>query len=287
MDVKDLVKGMIDPHIHTAPDIFNRCVDDVEAAEQAKAMGMRAIMIKCHCAETASRARIASKVTGLPVFGGIALNYPVGGLNHHAVDAAARLGARVCWMPTFHAAQYLKHVHSVPMFAKALPPGLKGISLLDPDGNLVPEVEPILDILAKRQMVLATGHISSSEALPLVGAAIAKGIKTIVITHASADFLDYTTEMLVNLAKKGVLIEHNYVFATKQSQHPCSPKVFGDSIRAVGVEHCFIGTDGGQAINPPPTNMLAEFIQSLYDQGFTRKEIETLAYENPARMLGL
>ncbi|MDX9693985.1 MAG: DUF6282 family protein, partial [Methanothermobacter sp.] len=59
------LQGMIDTHIHPGPDIVPRLLDDIEAARQAQLEGMEAIVIKNHVEPTASRARIASKVTGL------------------------------------------------------------------------------------------------------------------------------------------------------------------------------------------------------------------------------
>ena len=45
---KELVEGSIDFHIHTGPDVFPRLVNDIEAAQQAKAAKMKAILLKNH-----------------------------------------------------------------------------------------------------------------------------------------------------------------------------------------------------------------------------------------------
>jgi hypothetical protein len=44
--VLDLLEGAIDIHIHSAPDVYPRILNDIELALQAKDMGMRAILIK-------------------------------------------------------------------------------------------------------------------------------------------------------------------------------------------------------------------------------------------------
>jgi hypothetical protein len=72
--VLDLLEGAIDIHIHSAPDVYPRILNDIDLALQAKEMGMRAILIKNHFTETAARAQLASDATDFPVFGGIALN---------------------------------------------------------------------------------------------------------------------------------------------------------------------------------------------------------------------
>src|SRR5688500_3275177 len=96
--------GAIDLHLHTAPDVVPRKLDDVEAARQAAARGMRAILLKSHATLTAGRAELVERlVPDIRVFGGLALNDAVGGLNPAAVEAALKLGAVEIWMPTLSA----------------------------------------------------------------------------------------------------------------------------------------------------------------------------------------
>ncbi|MBP1719669.1 MAG: hypothetical protein H6Q43_3107, partial [Deltaproteobacteria bacterium] len=87
---KELLKGAVDFHIHTGPDIYPRLVNDIEVARQAKKAGMRAVLIKSHATITADRAQMSRFVTGFSVFGGVALNWHVGGLNKYAVECAAK-----------------------------------------------------------------------------------------------------------------------------------------------------------------------------------------------------
>lgn len=67
---------------------------------QAKEMGMKAIVVKNHFFPTAARAQLATSVADFPVYGGIALNLTVGGLNPHAVDFALKMEAKIVWLPT-------------------------------------------------------------------------------------------------------------------------------------------------------------------------------------------
>jgi hypothetical protein len=85
-----LLKGAIDTPIHTAPDIDLRSVTVVEAPQNAKIARMRTILEKSRCTGTADRAELARSLTGLPVYGGVTLNYSVGGLNIHAVRESIR-----------------------------------------------------------------------------------------------------------------------------------------------------------------------------------------------------
>src|SRR5262249_35481995 len=50
------VDGLIDFHVHTAPDVFGRALVDDEEAALARERGMEAIVLKSHTALTADRA---------------------------------------------------------------------------------------------------------------------------------------------------------------------------------------------------------------------------------------
>lgn len=285
---KKLLKGAIDFHIHTGPDIYPRLLNDIEVAQQAKRAGMRAILIKSHVTITSDRAQIAQAVTGLPVFGGVTLNWQVGGLNKYAVECAAKLGARQVWMPTTHAANYLKYVDHVPMFAKAMPKDIKGISILKEDGSLVPEIGPILEIIAKNGLILATGHLSPEEGLALIREAKKAGVGRIVVTHPVASFVNYSPDQMRQALSAGATyLEHVFNDCTPQVANPLPPSALGDAIKAAGPENCIMSTDSGQVVNPPPVKVMAWYIREMLRYGFSAKAIRTMTAGNPARILGL
>jgi len=281
-----LLRGAIDVHMHTAPDIHARSVDDVEAALQAKRAGMRAIVIKNHVTMTADRAQMAAKTANFPVFGGITLNYSVGGLNAQAVEAAVRLNAREVWMPSITASNYLKHP-TIPMFTKTLPKGLTGISILDKKKELVPEMEPILHLVAEHDLILGTSHLSVEEGKILVEEAKKFGVKKVLVTHPQIDFISYSLKDMREIARKGAVLEHGYVICTRQMAHPLPPSTIAEAIKAVGPEHCIMATDGGQAVNPPPVEMLRMFIEEMLRNGIKEEEIKLMTHANPAKILGL
>jgi hypothetical protein len=285
---KELLAGAIDFHIHTGPDVFPRLLSDIEAARQAKDAKMKAILLKSHVTCTADRAKIASEVTGFPVFGGIALNLPVGGVNPQAVEMALRMGATEVWMPTIHAEHYLKEVDNVPMFAKLIKSGIKGICVLNEDNTLKKEVGEVLALIAEYDAVLATGHISIEEAMLLVPAAKKAGIKKIVVTHPTSPMEKYSIDDMKEIVSKGAtMLEHVVNDITHQMRNPIAPSVIADAIKAVGAESTIMSTDSGQAINPPPTISMENFIREMLDLGISEKEIIIMTRDNPAKMLGI
>jgi hypothetical protein len=285
---KEMLPGTIDFHIHTGPDIYPRLLNDIEVARQAKRAGMKAILIKSHATITGDRAQIAQAVTDFPVFGGVALNWHVGGLNKYAVECAAKLGVKEVWMPTTHATNYLKYVDHVPMFAKSMPKDIRGISILREDGSLVPDLAPILDIIARNEMILATGHLSPEEGLALIPEAKRAGVEKIVVTHPVASFVNYSTDQMREALSLGATyLEHVFNDCTPQVANPLPPSALGDAIRAIGPEYCIMSTDSGQVVNPPPVQVMAWYIKEMLQYGFSQKAIRTMTITNPGRILGL
>ena len=122
----------MDLHVHCAPDDRPRSVDALEIARIAERYGMRALLFKRHNIPTASLAYLVhQEVPGILVYGGIALNASVGGINPVAVETMARttggLG-RVVWMPTYDSEHYTRTYQPNPHFVP-----------VSRDGGLLPQ----------------------------------------------------------------------------------------------------------------------------------------------------
>ena len=84
------LEGMIDLHVHSAPDSDARSVDAIETARLARRHGMRGLLFKNHYTRTASLAYLVSQVVeDIEAYGGITLNRAVGGINPVAVEHMA------------------------------------------------------------------------------------------------------------------------------------------------------------------------------------------------------
>ena len=163
--------GVIDMHVHSHPDVFGRNLDDIDVAQLAKARGMRGIVLKNHVAETASRAALVMKVVpGVEVFGGVVLNKAVGGINPDAVEWMHRMyGGRgkMVWLPTFESDKHVKTLSK---------PDAVGL-VVAPNGQVTPEMEAILKIIARENLVLATGHVHPEEIIAVVKRGRELGVK--------------------------------------------------------------------------------------------------------------
>lgn len=275
-----LLRGSIDLHIHSAPDLMVRPVDDIELARQAASAGMRGIVIKSQFSETYFRAELVRKIVdGLEVFGGVVLNHYVGGLNPHAVDVAIKGGGKIIWMPTHSAKNHIAHMGDVVSTARGtLIPVKEGISPIDRRGEILPEMEKILNLISEGNVVLATGHLSVEESKILVKEAINVGVKKILINHPEFIVVNMSLEDQIEMTRAGAYLEHVW------------PEDFGritEIIRATGVEHSVIATDLGQLSRPLPTEGFRVYIQRMLVNGFSPSEIEVMVKRNPAKLLGL
>jgi len=285
--VERLLHGSIDLHIHSAPSHLKRKLSDLEVAQEAKAAGMRAILIKDHLTQTGDRAQIASQLTSFQVFGGIALNLSVGGLNLFALKAALPYGIKQVWMPTLDASQFLRHREMVPGLNPYPEEAKEGISLLQPSGLLKEEVLPILRSIADHDLLLGTGHVSAREAKALVREAVRLGVKKILVTHPQAPFLDWTLEDMKEVVGLGAFLEQDIVFSLPAMEGVVPSAEIARVIRAVGVTHCVMATDAGQASNPTPGEMMRYFMREMLTQGIQEEEIDSMVKGNPAHLLGL
>jgi len=289
----ELLKGSIDIHVHSAPDLYRRIADHVELARAAREAGLRALVIKSHNFATAARARMVQKeVTGIDVFGSIVLNLPVGGLNPVAVETAIKYGARQVYMPTVDSTNHpLLTGGEVGQHGKGLvveggwspyTRSLPRIRVLDARGELAPEVQVILGMVAEANIILNCGHISYEEMERLVPAAQAAGARKIVVDHPY--FARLTIEQQEKLVSAGALM--NYTAGEILPRWwRVSVEEFAAGIRRLGVEKVLISSDCGQLHNPPSIEALRLTIQLLLEEGFGEREIRTMFHDTAARLV--
>ncbi len=181
MKIDDLLRGSIDMHCHHAPDaMIEGRMDALETVKWARQMGMRAVVLKNTYFPTWPLANILEQlVPDIKIFGGVCLDYEIGGLNYEALEPLAKFGTKMVWMPTHSSTNSRANMRRLPGVTLEG----EGFSILNSENKLVPEIARILSIVKKYDMVLANGHISPRETFALVEAAQAMGITKLVITH--------------------------------------------------------------------------------------------------------
>jgi hypothetical protein len=274
-DNDELLKGIVDTHIHTNPDVRLRRLSDIALAQEAKRVGAKAIVIKSHVVPTMDRAAIAAEVVpGIQVFGGLVLNPPVGGFNKEAVAIALKMGAKEIWLPTSYSANDFRH--------QGKSGGLESVV----DGSVVPELVEIFKILAKTDVILGTGHLSAYECRVVVEEAKKQGIKKIIVTHPEWTTVNMPIEDQKSLAQYGVFFERCYARSIEGKYHT-NFKINLMAIDKVGYDTTIIATDGGQTENPMWSVALGEYLRFLLDAGVSKQMLDMMTKVYPAKLLGI
>lgn len=268
------LKGAIDTHVHSGPDVRLRKTTSYELARAAREAGMRAIVLKNHhCSTVPLAAALSEALPGLLVRGGLVLNRAAGGWNVDAVESALKMGAAEIWMPTLSS----ENERAFRGFPGA------GMRALDSEGRLLPELIEIIRLVAKAGAVLGTGHLSLEETAAVVALAREEGVRTILVTHPEINFIAMPVEMQKQLLGPGLYFERCF----------CRPGFQRDwagmarDIRGAGFESTILATDLGQPDNPHPVEGLEQFADRMRSEGFSSLELERMTSANPAIALGL
>jgi hypothetical protein len=282
--------GVIDMHVHSHPDVFGRNMDDIDVAQLAKARGMRGIVLKNHVAETASRAALVMKVVpGVEVFGGVVLNKAVGGINPDAVEWMHRTyggRGRMVWLPTFEADKHVKTLSR---------PDAVGLTVA-PNGQVTPEMEAILKIIARENLVLATGHVHPEEVVAVVKRGRELGVKNILVTHGFTNVPGLTMAQAKEVTEMGAVIEVCFLqflagpnaplaFLTHWTQ--VNAKHVAQAVKELGARSLLISSDLGQSGNMVHPDGIETAIAAMKSEGISDADIDTMLRKNPARLLGL
>jgi hypothetical protein len=291
-----VVRGGYDMHVHIDPDFVPRIIDDIGLARRCLELGLAGFQMKSHYNSTAERARtVNAAVPGVRAIGAIVLNQAVGGINPLAVEIAAREGARTVWMPTVNSINEMEEVHSFAPGAP-MPVWMKfevslreagvapdPVAVLDHGGKLLSAVEDVIEVAARHQLVLATGHLARDEIFAVVDGALAAGLRDVVVTHPEFPSQNLSLEDQAELSGRGALLER--CFTTPYTGKVTWEHVF-DGVRATGVENNVLSTDLGQVFNPPVEDGLALFADKFLEAGFSEEEVHTMTVTNTRRLAG-
>ena len=275
--------GVIDIHVHSAPDSIPRSIDAIDLAKLAKQRGMRGLVLKNHYESTAALAYVVRKeVPGIEIFGGIDLNRSVGGINPAAIERMVLMSGgwgKVVWMPTFDNENQVKYSKENRPFVS-----------ISKNGHLLPEVEQVIALAAKYQLTLETGHSSAQDGLLIVHEARRKGVQHVVVTHAMASPISMSIPQMQEAARDGAYIEFVYG-ATLPADNGANAAIpmseYAKAIRAIGPQSCILSSDLGQPKRPLHPDGLAMFFAALRKEGIPQADIDLMSKTNPARALGL
>jgi hypothetical protein len=274
-----VLRGAIDMHFHidaptpAGPDQHG----DIAIVKVARARGMRGLVIKNHYEPTATLAyHLRQEIPGFELYGGIVMNRTNGGVNPAAVEYMATQIAgepgRVVWMPA-----YDSEIESSPPYPK------KPFVAVSRNGQLLPEVKEVISVVARNQLILASGHIAPEEALMVFREGRSQGVQHMIATHAMDLAGKMNMDQMLEAAKLGAIIEFDFrnVLSERGAR--------ADAIRKVGPERCLI-SEFWTSKSPKEyagLDGLGAFVEAMHDRGFTDHELDLMFKDNPARLLRL
>ena len=291
--IERLLKGAIDPHVHSGPSIAPRALDHVELLRQASVAGFAAVVTKDHdysSVMTAALIRENFPELKTKIYSSIVLNNVIGGFNPYAVEHTAAMGGKIVWLPTLAAENHLrwqaraKWTH--PASTDKIRPAV-GIPVLDANKKARDDVKEVLDVVAKNDMVLASGHLHISETWIVFEEAKRRGVKRLVLTHPE-DIVDASMNDVKGIAAMGAFVEHSLCMFLEGSKFKIAT---GEDLRhhieAAGVNQTIFCSDLGQTGSMSPLEGFRQGIKLCIDLGYDDEQIRKMVSLNTARVLGI
>jgi hypothetical protein len=287
----ELLRGAIDMHAHTAPALFPRPIKDTDLAKVALDYHMRGFVLKDHDSMTTHRAGYVNRWhAGVQALGGIVLNRSVGGLNPWVVEAALHYGTKVVWMPTNHSKHHddffgMPDYPQIGRMRKQLPGA--GVTILDDDGNLKPEVDTIVRLIAEEDACLDTGHLNLDEVRILQDVAIKHGLRKFLVTHINWALCKQDFDIQRELIAKGAYLEYVALTSVSPTFWEQPTTEFSDAIKEMGGDRLILSSDLGQGSGPPHPEGLRMMLYTLLSDGVDYDELEKMTKRNPTFLCGL
>lgn len=290
-DERDILKGILDIHVHAGPSVANRQVDAADMLKEAVVAGYRGFMVKDHYFPSCMGVKMVQEhcdAKGVEIYSSMCLNNSMGLFNLMALDAAINMGAKIIYFPTVSSKNHIDHhkgnfVGSGKMSVPETP-----VVYVDENGVMDPAAVECLKLIAEKDVVLGTGHGTAWEIDHLVEKALEVGVKRILVNHPQFH-IGASYEQMTKWAKLGAYIEMNVcVFTSGSKLGSLDDQVIADMLKAVPLEQMILDSDMGQNGNGSPVEGMYRFIRLLMDKfGLSEEDINLIAKTNPAKLLGV
>ena len=291
-EAAELLVGAVDLHCHSGPAAMPRILDHHEALLDCATARFRALLYKDHFYLGTAHAIMLEKLfpeLGVKLFSGIALNNASGGINPHAVDHAAKLGAKIVWMPTLSAANHIEQAQGQgKTFPKTAQKMLDPIPLraTDANGELLDDTKKVLDVIAEADIILAGGHLDAQEMIKVFTEARRRGVNRLLVNHPTY-MIGCTDDDIRELVSIGAHIEHSICMWVEGRAKKFTPEELVHLIEVAGVDRTILSSDLGLTGSPRPVEGFRQVVRLLLDQQVPKADIRKLVSSNAARLVGL
>lgn len=291
--INALLQGAIDPHVHSGPSIAERGIDHLELVVEASKAGFAAVVTKDHDYSGVMTAALINRHHSdlkTKLYSSIVLNNVIGGFNPYAVEHTAAMGGKIVWLPTLAAENHLRWEKTAGWVHPASTQKIRtatGIPVLDNNKTVRDDVKEVLDIVARNDMVLASGHLHVSETWLVFEEAQRRGVKRLVLTHPE-DIVDASMNDVSGLAVMGAFVEHSLCMFLEGSKFKtCAEEDLRKHIDAAGVNQTILCSDLGQTGVFTPIEGFRRGIKLCMDLGYSDDDIRKMVSLNAARAIGI
>lgn len=285
--------GAVDLHCHSGPNPIPRIFDHVGAARDGDRLGMQAILAKSHHHNTVmDLLAMAPQFEGIgtKVYGGVALNSQVGGVNPYVVEMSLRMGGRAVWLPTISSIRHIEHLAHGGFFPPTnIDISVERVSPLDDDGKVTDATHHVLDLVVERDALLSAGHLPPEEIVPVFEEARRRGVTRMMLSHPNNKLMNLTLDETKAIADLGAFIEHETSMYDPGMAKPPQKhvEVLMEWITEIGPERTVLASDLGQVGRPMPVDSLLRVGELLLDLGLPPADLRRIAVDNPAYLLGV
>lgn len=291
--IDKILQGAVDPHVHSGPSIAPRAIDHLDLVRELSEAGFAAVLTKDHDYAGVATAQLITKhypELRTKIFSGIVLNNVVGGINPYAVEHTAAMGGKTVWMPTLAAENHLRWEKNASFAHPASTSKMRhatAVPVLDANKKVLDSVKEVLDVIAKNDMLLASGHLHVSETWIIFEEARRRGVKRLAFTHPE-EIVGASLNDVKGIAAMGAFVEHSICMFLEGSKFKVAT---GEDLRhhieAAGIDQTVICSDLGQVGVFSPLEGFRRGVALCMDLGYSDEDIHKMVATNAARMLEL
>jgi hypothetical protein len=253
-------------------------------------MGMRGVVLKSHWWPTINVVPyiLGAVETKLQLWSSVALNITAGGPNPCVIEACAKLGGKMVFLPTWSARNDIERKG----FSHRLESIYKNSEVmenpayyfLDDRGKLIARGREIIECCKAYNLTLGMGHVSWQESLAFVEAGRDMGFHRMVINHGQSQIIGAPVDALKRAADLGAFVE---VCWNMLAPGRLDSTELVAQLRAIGLRQIVASTDYFRPYSPNPAELMRMFLGMLHEGGLNKEEVRMVACTNPARLMGM
>ena len=202
----------------------------------------------------------------------------------------AAMGGKIDWLPTLTAEirfRWQKTVNWIhPASTQKIRPATV-VPVLNPDKSVRDDLKEILDVVAKNDLTLASGHLHVSETWIVFEEAQKHGVTRLIFTHPE-DIVDASLNDVKGIAAMGAFVEHSLCMFLEGCKFKSrEPSDLHDQIKAAGVDKTIMCSDLGQVGTFDPIDGIRRGIKLCMGFGYSDTDIRKMVSTNTAKVLGI